>query len=773
MKDQRADMAARALDEEVLLQCLEDSLSGTPRWPISLEEVSSEMLELLTFALPDTKKAFYTYDPATDRVRLGAERIATLFGQPVGTVQLMQEGWWPLVHVEDAPAVQQSALELASGVTPRSSMQMRLIRKDGRWEWIHHTWQALQRDADGLMTLAVGMVQVITPMAEATQALRNEAALDALSRKLVEEWTQSLFLLDREGAVLHANQGAIRSLGYELDELRGLTFRHFTEGAPLQKQERGLPMPSHEAEWVFKGTHIRKNGTQYPAEVSLRRISGNRALVLTRDITHQEEQAEATRRQMAYYRGLFENNASGVAVFDQDLYLTEINPALRRMLGYTDKQMLRMRLPDLLAAESEDARRTWDLAASSGQKPSVGQEVALRRRDGKTIHVHAAVTFMSPDAQGESHGTVILTDVMARRKAEAELAKESEFNRTLVRESAAMISMLDKQGRILKVNPAVERRTGFAARELEGRILWESGLVFPGESAIHQEMVRRIIHGLPQLSEVASMKTKSGERRLIELQGTAAPTADGEIERIIVTAIDVTDREDLHRQLMQAVEQEQARIGHDLHDGAGQLLTGIGTLTEALVNDLEEGQLRKDAQYIHELTRQAIQQIRQLSHGMSPTAVQHRGLDGSLKLLASTVRETFRRNCECSIDSEVTIEDLDVATHVFRIAQEAVNNAVRHGSPENVFIALRAEGNNRAVLEVSNDGRNLNLDEVRPDSGIGIRVMNYRATLIRGDLQIRPRPLGGVQVICHFPSGRFEGSTTRNKTKPPNQDTQQ
>jgi signal transduction histidine kinase len=246
------------------------------------------------------------------------------------------------------------------------------------------------------------------------------------------------------------------------------------------------------------------------------------------------------------------------------------------------------------------------------------------------------------------------------------------------------------------------------------------------------------------------MKTKSGEWLQVEISSTVTRNSDGSPERIIVTGADMTERGRLQREVLGISEREQARIGHDLHDGLGQTLTGVVSLVEALEFSLT-GEAQKDAARIGELAREAIQEVRRLSHGLSPAAVKHRGLGGALQLLAETVRINFRRPCQCEIDHALPSLDDDVETHLFRIAQEAVTNAMRHAQPKKIGLHLSRQGE-EGLLIIEDDGRGLPKAKAKKASkGIGLRVMDYRAQIIEADVQLLPREGGGVQVVCRFP----------------------
>lgn len=705
----------------------------------------------------------YIYDFENQVFIENGEKIAAIYGYSLEEIDALPEGWDSLVHSDDIETVKEGREALFSGEMTTATVQMRVACKDGHWEWIQHDWRALSRDKNGVMTRTLGLVQVITPLALATQALRNEVSLNALCRTLVEEWVDGIFLVDEQWRILFANQGALDVLGYTQAELHNRLISHVLHMDLGKKKEPALPRSCQKI--TLRGAHLPKDGNRQKVEIVLRRLPGERVLVTTRDIREQLAAEEYTRRQAAYYRGLFENNPSGVAVYDTTLQITKVNPALRRMLGYTEKQLTQMRVPDLLDNQNRPPDEFWKHVIDVSAKPRRDLEVTLKSREGKGLYAHAAATFL-PDTNAEAgQGIIIFTDISARRQAEQDLKKQSQLNNTLVKESAAMIGMVDLQGRIQNINPAVEKVSGYSAKELVGKTIWECGLIDPEEVPRTMERLKKLQDGAPRVTAISRARTKSGELRIIQVHNTATRNVHQEVEGFIITAIDITEQQRLQHHLMEAIEQEQARIGHDLHDGVGQLLTGIGALVEMLQTRLS-GTEQSEASRIHELVRQAIQQVRQLSRNMSPAAIQNRDLEASLQLLADTVQTSFRRECEFQSDLDVKITDPTQSTHLFRIAQEAINNAMRHGNPQKITISLRSAPPGQGVMEIFNDGA---VFDYKPGAeGIGLRVMNYRASLIHADFSVLCPPSGGVRVTCKFPllhSGETPQATTKHKQK--------
>jgi signal transduction histidine kinase len=200
-------------------------------------------------------------------------------------------------------------------------------------------------------------------------------------------------------------------------------------------------------------------------------------------------------------------------------------------------------------------------------------------------------------------------------------------------------------------------------------------------------------------------------------------------------------------------QREQGRIGRDLHDGIGQHLTGIAFMSKVLEQKLadrfqdEAADAAKIVQYVNE----TISKTRELSRGLLPVSSNPSGLKDALERWAGEVQEMFGITCRFFADKAILIYEDSLATHLYRIAQEAVNNAIKHGHPTGIDISLTRVRDGIA-LEIQDNGTGLPND-AGISGGIGLRIMRYRAKVIGGTLQVQPRPEGGTIISCYVEPG--------------------
>ena len=206
----------------------------------------------------------------------------------------------------------------------------------------------------------------------------------------------------------------------------------------------------------------------------------------------------------------------------------------------------------------------------------------------------------------------------------------------------------------------------------------------------------------------------------------------------------------LEREIIKISEREQQRIGQDLHDGLCQYLAAISCAATSLRNDLQKKHSVEApaAAEIAELLKQGVTQTRNLSRGLFPVKMDEAGLESALDELAASATRLLNIDCEFEAIGRVPIYDNTAATHLYRISQEALNNATRHGGATRVAITLSGEGD-AVTLNIADNGKGLPKAPGNID-GIGLKIMDYRARLIDGQLEIANNPDGGVLVTCSF-----------------------
>jgi signal transduction histidine kinase len=217
------------------------------------------------------------------------------------------------------------------------------------------------------------------------------------------------------------------------------------------------------------------------------------------------------------------------------------------------------------------------------------------------------------------------------------------------------------------------------------------------------------------------------------------------VANIVATTI---QRQAFEKDILEISEQEQCRIGQDLHDDLCQRLAGIALTCDLLQQSLAATSKAESAgaAKIARQLREAISHARMLARGLSPAAPGANGLMGGLAELASSVTELFQVSCRFECEPPVLVENDVAATHLYRIAQEAISNAVTHGKSKNIVLKLSGRGG-KTSLSIEDDGIGFP-DNLEPGVGMGLRIMKSRADMIGAILDVRRKDPKGTIVTC-------------------------
>lgn len=366
-----------------------------------------------------------------------------------------------------------------------------------------------------------------------------------------------------------------------------------------------------------------------------------------------------------------------------------------------------------------------------------------------TINVEMTICEFEPKAAGGAI-MVIARDISLRKRAEELLHQAEERFSKAFHASPVAISISTIDGHFIDVNSNFLRMFGFMREEVIGRTVLETSIHLDPRN--REKVMDKLRAEKSVRNYDITLKTKSGwhidvleSLELVELSGQVC---------ILTIWEDVTERRRLEREILEISEREQSRVGQDLHDGVCQDLTGIAFLAEGLAKNLAAKKLSptKAAAEVRDLAkyvREVIGDTHNLATGLYPVRIEDNGLMSGLQELATDTATRFGIRCVFKCEQPVVVRNNEIATHLYRIAQEAVANAVKHGTPGIIGISLsRAE--NEITLAIDDNGKGLpKRVPMRP--GMGVKTMTYRARMINGSLEIRRGTKQGTIVTCTLP----------------------
>lgn len=313
-------------------------------------------------------------------------------------------------------------------------------------------------------------------------------------------------------------------------------------------------------------------------------------------------------------------------------------------------------------------------------------------------------------------------------------------------ESLDLLCIAGMDGYFMRLNPAWTRRLGWPLEELEGRPFHE--FVHPDDLESTLEEVTRLDHGEEAVRFENRYRHRDGSYRWLRWNARPVPGR----QRIYAIARDVTRQKRLEKEILEIADREKERLSQELHDGLCQNLAGIAALSSTLSRMLAantESTAAAASAEISTLLNKAIGEARSLAHGLGPLGLQGAGLDGALESLAVNVQNLFHVTCRLVCERPFPRFHHEAEAHLFRIAQEAVNNAITHGRADRIDIDISCK-DRQGLLRVRDDGVGLPQESHQAD-GIGLHTMAYRARLIGGSLEVRRRTARGTVVCCVFP----------------------
>jgi PAS domain S-box-containing protein len=476
----------------------------------------------------------------------------------------------------------------------------------------------------------------------------------------------------------------------------------------------------------------------------------------------QDRQEESQDEQLpnvdAIYRALVEQIPAVVfmAHLDRGIGEAYVSPQIEATLGFSQEEWLEDPIRWYQQIHPDDKQR-WSVEAAQMLLSGTPLRSAYRvmARDGRVVwfHCEAKMIRRKNGRPWFIHG--IAFDITELKRAEEALQEERNVVSAILHTVGALVVVLDPEGRIIRFNRACEQMTGYSFAEVQGQFIWD--LFLPSDEAERFKASLQAARADQRPEEYDSCwVARDGKPRTIAWSTTVLPGASESASCVIASGIDITERKHMEKAILEISAREQRRIGQDLHDGLGQHLTGIAFMSKVQEQKLAEKGLAEaaEAARIVGLVNEAIHTTRELAHGLLPVGSDAQGLMSALKRWAAEVEDLFHISCRVQIDEPVLIHDANVSTHLYRIAQEAVNNAIRHGQAKHVIVSL-FPGGDYGTLKVENDGSSLRQPEVNA-SGMGLQIMNYRARMIGGSLKVESDDNNGVTITCLFPLGRRE-----------------
>jgi PAS domain S-box-containing protein len=347
---------------------------------------------------------------------------------------------------------------------------------------------------------------------------------------------------------------------------------------------------------------------------------------------------------------------------------------------------------------------------------------------------------------------VLTAEVAERKRVETALHRQTNILRSILNSMGDGVVVADREGRVTLTNPAADQMLRLAGGEaapgwLSSPVTYLTDPLTQAPSLEHPLARAGRGETVDQAEVVLRPPAFPTERRL-SVSGRPLVDPAGRRNGGVLVLTDITARRSLERQIAEISDREQRRLGQDLHDGLCQELVSGALAARVLADRLRDrAQAEADeAAGLAELLDDAITQARDVARGLCGVQLEAGGLSTALDELARRVRSRHRIPCQFLDQTGAAIRGFEGITEVHRIAQEAVNNAVKHAHARHITLTLTA-ANDQMELRVVDDGVGFP-PRLEVGKGLGLPIMHYRARMLGAELRVSAAATGGTEVVC-------------------------
>jgi PAS domain S-box-containing protein len=646
----------------------------------------------------------------------------------------------------------------------------------------------------------IALTRALNQLAETLQQREAERRqMEDRFRAAFEKAAIGISLIAPDGRVLAVNPALQELSGRSEAELIALGGQAITypEDQDVGRAEFGEVLAGKRNSYQVEKRYVHPDGRVHwmRQSISAVRDAAGKVLylvVIAEDIDERKRALEELRASEARFKAVFDNAAIGVAMMTLDRRIVQVNPPVMRITGYSPEELFAINPSDMVVPEDRTLDRELFLELVAGQRDQYLVEKRYIRRDGSMFWGRINFALVR-DAQGAPLYIVgMIEDINEEKESRQTLAESEARFRTLYDSAEMGIVLVDlgsegsqplDEARFTqlvanqRLNPAMRRMFGYTAEEMQQTAI--ASLIYPEDHGIDAREFRQLLTG-----EIDSFRS---EKRFVRKDGSIfwgrltdslARAADGTPQMVIGIIEDINEERqakkrlasqeaEYRRQLEQriaertaelsaanrrlaekaaqdAVTAERTRLARDLHDAVTQTLFST-TLIADVLPDLwamnpEEGRRRLDE--LRQMTRGALAEMRTLLVELRPNALVEAPLATLLRQLTEAMVSRARIAIQISAEGERKLP-ADVQVGLYRLAQEALNNVVKHAKATQAVVTLRL---GEAVrLTVADNGAGFDPDIVTADH-LGLRIMRERAEAIGAQLSIYSEPGEGTQV---------------------------
>lgn len=649
--------------------------------------------------------------------------------------------WDSHIHPDDIEAAAAAFNRMIVNETDSFESEYRIRTRKGAWKWVLERSRAMARDAAGTPSKVAGICITIDKRKNFEEGLRRSEALYRNVASLTPGFVAELAI----------EENAIPRLTWVSDgfaEVYGQPFADFARAGTWQQFYAG----ENHGRAARKHVRMLTSGRQVDFEFKLHRPDGAirwvnviarpirdssgkfaTAIAVVHDISKRKDAEAALHAAQRSMQLIAANSPDWLFLLDTDGVVRYSNRAVNDVPVNDMIGRPLVELATRVNSHSAEFARVIT-SALAGQEDLAREMMPANSVRERRYLMHRARPVLE---NGVTVGALIISSDITKQQEREQLLRLQGLMLETIREG---VVLLDARNLVTLSNPAFDRMCGATVGQLTGMRI-DSLLLAPAA----------------RLRATDGSVLESAVRRLDGSQFAAAAMVTAmEVNNephLLLVISDISERKLLEREILEISSLEQQRIGNDLHDGLGQELTGVALMLRALAGRIrkEYPNATSEMDEIVALVNHSIESTRALARGLSPVSIERGGLLPALQTLIARARSAYGVNIQLRrlIRRPLKIGP-EAATHLYRIVQEALTNAVRHGRASRITLSVMS-ADNHIDITIRDNGRGMMPGTGARSAGIGLKTMNYRAEMLAGELSILPAQGGGTVVRCRCP----------------------
>lgn len=570
----------------------------------------------------------------------------------------------------------------------------------------------------------------------------------------IMDTSDSIFVTDMDGKIIFINKAFTGLYGYAEEEIirKDSGFLAFDL---LAENEELIDFKFNENHEQISGEFFskKKDSTRFPLTLSksiVKNCDGQNIAIV--GIVHDNTELKRIEKKKAQteiekrYRKLIETANDAIFVTEASTgIIIDVNNKAEELLGRPAVRIIGCHHLDFHPKDEKELyANIFKKNIINGQGINgVFEELFVCRKDGKQIPVEVSTSVVELGEKTVLQG--IFRNITKRKVMEKKLHAIKEQLHAIINNSTALICLKDIEGKYLLIN---KKWADLFQKKMDEVFSKTDHEIFSKDIAdVFTNNDRLVLETISQIEVEESFIQNNEVHTYLSVK---FPLYDynGNLASVCTISTDISRRKKIEKEILEIEERERERIGRDLHDSIGQTLTGIAFKSEILRHSLDEDNRKESVQAaeIETLINDSINQVRVLAKGLSLFDKDADNLLDAFNEFAFNINKIYKLSCVFNCDESINVKDHNTATHLYRIGQEAVNNAVKHAKAKNISIGLFID-DGQLVLTIRDDGIGIAEDKFK-SKGMGLRTMRYRAGMINASFDIKKDPISGSIVTC-------------------------